>query len=188
MRAEPPVPNNVVDHPRYGNQPRRNAEGVSPTAHACWRYTRSNCFWTTAIPADTTRQVASMWPVAFYADVIETCRNCERPFLFFAEEQKHWYEELGFGIDSWCVQCVDCRKAEQFLKRTFHRYGHITNGSDLSDDDLVQLLQDTKVLADAGMLSKVDNLRRIANLGKRRIPEHEATRALVDTIAAWHVE
>jgi hypothetical protein len=148
MGAEPPIPENVVDHPRFGKQPRRSKAAVNPAARGHWNYRRTNSFWTTAIPADPTKQNA-MYPTEFYVDVIEICRNCERPFFFFAEEQKHWYEDLGFEISSWCVQCVDCRKTEQFFKKAFHRYGTLIKRTDLSDDELVQLLEDTTVLTAA---------------------------------------
>jgi hypothetical protein len=52
----------------------------------------------TAVAADVSRQIFTTMPVTHYFDVKRVCRGCQRPFLFFADEQKHWYEELGFSI------------------------------------------------------------------------------------------
>ena len=38
-----------------------------------------------------------------YFDAKRVCRKCERPFLFFAEEQKYWYEDLRFPLEADCL-------------------------------------------------------------------------------------
>jgi hypothetical protein len=71
----------------------------------------------TAIVADLERQTSATIPVTHYFDLERSCVDCNRPFIFFAEEQKYWYEELGFGLDSDCIRCVDCRKKQQHIAR-----------------------------------------------------------------------
>lgn len=56
------------------------------------------------------------------------CQGCRRPFLFFAAEQKHWYEELGFSIEADCNRCVPCRKQQQGIahkRETYQRLLHV---------------------------------------------------------------
>ena len=50
------------------------------------------------------------------------CEDCAHFFIFFAEEQKFWYEVLKFGLDSDCVRCVPCRKRVQRIKNDLRRY------------------------------------------------------------------
>ena len=82
----------------------------------------------TAIEADPSLQQNPTVPVTHYYDVERVCRDCHRPFIFFAEEQRHWYEELGFPLDADCVRCPECRKKEQTLarkRRQFEQLSHI---------------------------------------------------------------
>lgn len=125
-----------VEHPRYGRRP--HVTGLNPETifggdtFLHWHSPKECRIPNTAIPADLSQQVAATVPVTHYFDVVRTCRDCGRPFLFFAQEQKHWYEELGFGLDSDCVRCVPCRKRQQGIARVRERYEglfHVRNRS-----------------------------------------------------------
>lgn len=72
--------------------------------------------------ADLTRQTLATMPVLFYFDERRTCVDCGRRFLFFAEEQKYWYEELGFKLDADCVRCWPCRYVQQGIDSATARY------------------------------------------------------------------
>lgn len=115
-----------VDHPRYGRSP--HVTGLNPDndysgdTFLHWHSPKECRIPNTAIPADLTRQTPATVPVTHYFDVKRECHDCGKPFIFFAEEQKHWYEELGFGLDSDCVRCVPCRKPQQGIARTRERY------------------------------------------------------------------
>lgn len=61
-------------------------------------------------------------PPTHYFDTERQCVDCQRMFIFFAQEQKHWYEELCFTLESDCVRCVDCRKKQQGIARQRERY------------------------------------------------------------------
>ncbi|NRB25515.1 zinc-ribbon domain-containing protein [Shewanella sp.] len=87
-----------------------------------WRYSGLNFFPETAIAADTTKQNYAIYPRSTYVDIEEECEVCGRPFIFFAQEQKHWFEELGFWIDAHCTRCVECRKKDQEIRLMQKRY------------------------------------------------------------------
>jgi hypothetical protein len=76
----------------------------------------------TAIRADPTRQKSPTVPVTHYYDLEKICRNCKRPFIFFAEEQQYWYETMRFPLEADCVRCPECRKKERYLARNRATY------------------------------------------------------------------
>ncbi len=55
-------------------------------------------------------------PRYYYVDQEKVCVQCEQPFTFSAEEQKHWYETLRFWFDSVAIRCVSCRRRQRNLK------------------------------------------------------------------------
>ncbi|WP_366929827.1 zinc-ribbon domain containing protein [uncultured Thiodictyon sp.] len=92
-----------VDHPRYGRLPRMT--GLNPDTNYTdvflhWHSAKECRIPNTAIRADLSRQTPATVQVTHYFDVRRQCRDCDKPFIFFAEEQKYWYEILGFGLDS----------------------------------------------------------------------------------------
>jgi hypothetical protein len=106
-----------VTHPRYGQGPR--ITGLDPqdgpeTAGVFlhWHSREGVRIPDTAIPADLSRQTPATCAVTHYFDSKRQCADCGEPFIFYADEQKHWYEELGFGLDADCVRCVVCRKRQ----------------------------------------------------------------------------
>ncbi len=118
-----------VEHPRFGRCPR--ITGLNPEAvyggdtFLHWHSPRECRIPNTAIRADLSRQTPATVAVTHYFDVKRQCRDCGRPFIFFAQEQKHWYEVLGFGLDSDCVRCIECRKIEQGIARLQERYAEL---------------------------------------------------------------
>ncbi len=64
-----------------------------------------------AIPGDGEKQRwADQWPYLAYYDLHKKCKKCHKDFVFSKEEQKYWYEELKFWVQSKCLHCLDCRK------------------------------------------------------------------------------
>jgi hypothetical protein len=114
-----------AEHPRFGKRPRytgANAETVfGGDTRFHWRITFDPRVAGTAIEADLTRQTPATVPISHYYDERRRCRDCGRKFLFFAEEQKFWYEELGFGLDSDCVRCFACRQLQRQSRLTTAR-------------------------------------------------------------------
>jgi hypothetical protein len=76
----------------------------------------------TAIPAELSRQTPATYAVTHCFDSKRQCADCGKPFIFFAAEQKHWYEDPGFGLDADCVRCVYCRKRQQGIASYRQRY------------------------------------------------------------------
>ena len=109
-----------VEHPRYGKLPRFTGLNHNPDNYGSfihWHSSRDCRIPDTAIGADTSRQHHATVHVTHYYDVKRVCRDCHRPFLFFAEEQRFWYEELGMKLEVDCVYCYDCRKLKRAHKR-----------------------------------------------------------------------
>lgn len=52
-------------------------------------------------------------PTYAYGPLERRCRACGADFTFTAKEQQHWYEVLGFTLDSTAVKCAPCRAAER---------------------------------------------------------------------------
>jgi hypothetical protein len=111
-RARRPT-GDLVPHPRYGTRP-LFGDRVAPArlkltreeiAHSYWGYRGSETmiYPETAVRADVSRQRFSVTPRTYDVDMLKRCRGCRRSFIFFAREQKHWYETLGFSIDADCV-------------------------------------------------------------------------------------
>jgi len=125
----------------------------------------------TAIKANPEKQNHPTVPVSHYYDIEKVCRNCERHFIFFAEEQKHWYETLRFPLDSDCVRCLDCRKTEQFLSRNRSAYERLVNSKHRDWKDNLKMAKSALTLVENGVFgSKV--LQKIRRLLKT-VPDSE---------------
>jgi hypothetical protein len=167
----------VVSHPRYGDTVLASGLKVSESEvrGSFWRYSAETIFPESAIKADTDRQNYSIYSRGYYVDILKRCRTCSRHFLFFAREQRHWYEELGFHIDADCVHCPQCRRSEHQLRRRFHRYSDNVKKADLSEPDLAVLVGDAVYLWEAGILRDEQKFRRLRNRACRRIPGDKCT-------------
>jgi hypothetical protein len=148
-----------------------------------WGYEGQTIFPESAIPANVSRQNYTVLPRRYYVDILKQCRECRRPFIFFAREQEHWYEKLGFTIDADCVRCVECRKSEQRLQRRLKRYSHAIPRDDLDDRELATLVEDAVFLFEVGVLRDEQRLRRLRNLARRRIPQSTATESIGQLIS-----
>jgi len=145
-----------VPHPRYGRRP--NLTGLNPSPNTAgvqlhWNTLCGERVPNTAIAADLSRQTPFLVPITHYFDVIETCRDCHKRFLFFAEEQRHWYEELGFPLTSGCVRCCDCRKRQQHLARTRRRYETLFHVADRTREETLEMAECSLALIAAGLFS-----------------------------------
>jgi hypothetical protein len=185
-----PLPTPVA-HPRYGYEPMDSGSRVSAEelAHSYWGYAHSTfidrtgkvlrkgddvggteyIFCASALPADVAKQKFGVFPRRHYVDILRRCRTCGEWFLFFAREQRHWYEVLGFWIDANCVHCHDCRLRDQRLRKARARYAdRISSASTLGDRELLTLLRDALFLTESGLIKGDARLRRVRNLVKRR--------------------
>lgn len=83
---------------------------------AFWEYNHVKFYTKSAIPANIVKQTLGTFPRRLYVDIEYQCQECRRWFLFFALEQKYWYEELGFYIDSHPTLCMECRVKKKRTK------------------------------------------------------------------------
>lgn len=158
-----------VPHPRYGRRPR--ITGLNPETDyggdvfLHWHSPRACRIPNTAIAADLSRQSPATVPVTHYYDVRRQCRECGRPFIFFAAEQKYWYEELGFALEADCVACVDCRKKQQGIERTRRRYEELFHVTDRTVEQDLELVDCGLSLIESAVFHKkaLPRLRTILN-------------------------
>ncbi len=61
-------------------------------------------------------------PPDYYYDEAFKCRDCGKEQVWTAEQQKHWYEELGKTINSSAVRCQVCRAHIQAIKELQKRH------------------------------------------------------------------
>jgi Probable zinc-ribbon domain len=140
-----------VEHPRYGRRPRKTGlePRPEPSEHVFvhWHGGRIS---ETAITADTSRQVPATVQVTHYFDCSRVCRGCERRFIFFAEEQRYWYEELRLPLEADAVRCVPCRRKVRELQVLNLRYQELCH-SDLSEAEVYEMVEIGLVLVEEGL-------------------------------------
>jgi hypothetical protein len=76
----------------------------------------------TAVQAETTGQNCSICPRYWYVDALFRCQRCGAEFEFSAAEQRVWYEDYGFWVDSLPKHCSACRQALRTLKTVRQEY------------------------------------------------------------------
>jgi hypothetical protein len=72
--------------------------------------------------ADIERQNYSVAPRNWYIASTIKCRTCGEDFLFSVDEQKRWYEEFRFYVDSFPNRCRDCRAELREIKQLRQEY------------------------------------------------------------------
>lgn len=193
----PKAQNGYIDHPRYGSAPRftgldadlhsadvnlhyRTLVFTHPMRAACKRggwdiptpdETTPVIIPGTAIVADLSRQTPATVPVTHYYDEEHRCVDCGRLFLFFAEEQRFWYEERQFPLDADCIRCYPCRRKLQDIEKIKRQYEVLMAVAEPSADEEAQLAVARLVLVEAGHFHFRQTEQVAAFL--RRHPDHE---------------
>jgi hypothetical protein len=166
-----------VEHPRFGRRPRitdlkplSKSTGVY-TYH--WRSNPTTRVPNTAVAAEMYKQKHPSVPVAYYSDEKRRCRDCGRPFLFFADEQKFWYEILRLPLEVDCVRCTDCRRSIRDLKRLQHRYEEQVHNQNLSFEETLELIHILLTLIESALFTpnQLPHVRELMN----RIPKKKWT-------------
>ncbi len=102
-------------------------------AHLFYRSVRVN--YEPAVRADPDKQNCSICPRYWYVDAIFRCERCGAEFSFSAAEQRAWYEDYGFWIDSLPRHCLACRRDLRSLKTVRQEYdqsvAHVLQQGDL---------------------------------------------------------
>jgi len=123
--------------------------------------------YSSAVRADAEAQSCSICPRYWYVDAHFRCARCDGTFAFSAAEQRTWYEEYGFWVDSLPKHCAGCRNDLRDLKRTRQEYDHsVAAALDGSDPALKRRLAAVidRLYELGGPLPKriTDNRRRLA--------------------------
>jgi len=161
-----------VLHPRFGQSPRFTGLDPDPDAHDVhlhWN-TRfsddgSRLVPGTAIPADLSRQQPATIPATHYYDIDKVCRDCGLRFIFFAQEQKYWYEELGFPLDSDAVRCQVCRRRTQHVARLRKRYEQLSQAADKTEAEQLEMADCCLTLVNEGIFHgrQLEHVRELLN-------------------------
>jgi hypothetical protein len=70
----------------------------------------------TAVRAQVAKQDYTVCPRHWYIDATFKCIDCGNDFLFSTDEQRFWYEQRRFFVDSIPTRCPACRKKERARK------------------------------------------------------------------------
>jgi len=174
-----------VKHPRFGRGPR--ITGLNPPADLPFdtRWRPDERIPNTAVKADETKQRFGAGsrtyssPYVWYFDVRRICCECKRPFIFFAEEQKYWYEELRLPMEADCVRCCECRGLRHKHQRVLDRYQELRILAEPKATELIELISLGLILIESGEHSNsrrnFDRIRMWLNR-LSRYQEHAETR------------
>lgn len=72
--------------------------------------------YATAVRADISKQDYTVCPRHWYVDAAFRCPRCQQTFVFAAEEQRFWFEQLRFYVDTQAKHCPACRKERRELR------------------------------------------------------------------------
>ncbi len=177
-------PNNFVEHPRYGALPHVSGIVVPEEAirDSFWSLRRETMFPESVLIARTEEQNYSVFPRLYYVDVLRTCRFCGRRFVFFAKEQRYWFETLKFFVDADCVLCSDCRRESRSIQRRVRRYSDLMKRETRTTDEMETLVDDTTYLFERGVLRNVSTLGALKNQALKSIPAYGGTQALAQAL------
>lgn len=177
-RTKPKQP--IVAHPRYGAEsvPSGFCIPHDQIRSSHWRHDLETIYPHSAIPADATKQNYSIYPRSFYVDVLKQCRLCGRRFIFFAKEQKHWFEVLQFWIDADCVHCPECRQKNQTIKRRLVKYSALAKQAEKNQKEWEALVDVATFLFSEGVLRDTGRLGKLKNEAKRHAPAYPGTEHL----------
>jgi hypothetical protein len=125
----------------------------------------------TAVRANTAKQNRSICPRHWYVDIVYPCGRCGERFIFTAAEQRVWFEEYGFWIDSAPKHCLDCRHRLRDLKAVRNEY----------DEMVERVLEGTDIDTKRRLASLIDQLYEFGSELPARINEN--SRRLANEIA-----
>lgn len=60
-------------------------------------------------------------PYLAYFDKAYTCTDCREQFVFAAQEQQYWFEQLKFWVQAYPAQCLECRRKRHARNAVFQR-------------------------------------------------------------------
>jgi hypothetical protein len=135
-------------------------------AHFFYRSVRIN--YDTAVRSDPAKQNCSICPRYWYVDAIFLCDRCGVEFAFSAAEQRVWYENYGFWVDSVPRHCLMCRRDLRDLKTVRQEYDqsvtHVLEHGDLESKKRLAGVIDQICELGGELPPRInENRRRLAN-------------------------
>jgi len=158
-----PIYEEYVNHPRYGDKPIHSGNNFSKDEieQGFWGYSKEHFFPESVVIANIEKQKYSTFPRTLYVDIKKQCIQCKRSFIFFALEQKYWYEILGFYIDADCVKCIDCRKKERMIKKMMITYENLLKKEEKTDLEISELKKNALELYQLGYIRNKHKIDKI---------------------------
>jgi len=148
---------NYVEHPKYGQSPlftylvpsiSKDEKFVLVTRPAGQHFIEN-----TAILANLSSSSGSAYLVKYYVDEDKFCIDCDRPFIFFAQEQKYLFDELGLSMQIKGRRCYDCRKKRRILKQEGARYAELKHIQNRSLDETIEMADICLKQMEAGLFN-----------------------------------
>jgi len=175
-----------VNHPRYGAVP--HISGITlaeeQIRQGFWHLRiEETMFPGSVLIARTELQNCTISPRQYYVDLVRTCRRCARRFIFFAKEQRYWFETLKFFVEADCVLCPECRPQARTIQRRIRRYSDLMKRQNRTADELETLVDDAVYLLGHGVLRNLHRLGALKNEALRIIPRRPGTIRLEEALA-----
>jgi len=120
------------------------------------------CNYDTAVRSDPDQQNCSICPRYWYVDAIFPCERCGGEFVFSAAEQRAWYEDYGFWVDSLPKHCPTCRQKLRALKSARREY----------DEHVEQVMRDGDLASRKRLAAVIDQLYELGGELPPRINEN----------------
>lgn len=168
-----------VEHPRFGKGPRLTGLDVETDlmtgkVYLHWNSSAKDRIPGTAIAANVSLQQPATLHVTHYYDVKRVCRRCNSPFIFFGEEQKHWYEELGFPLEVDCLYCQPCRREQRGIAKKRARYEELFHVQDRTSSEMLEMAECCLSLIEERIFNKrqkqqVHKLLKMAESGENKL-------------------
>lgn len=161
--------NDFVEHPRHGKSPLftklKPKITVADQFALPTRCGNRGAIEGTAVAADMPKQCKRSYSVKYYMDEIHQCTDCCKQFIFFAQEQKYWFEDLRMPIEVEVRRCFDCRSADRNSKVQMKRYAALKHLDDPNLEEIKYMATFCLSQLEAGSfhLKQIQTLRTYLN-------------------------
>jgi len=114
-----------------------------------------------AIDADISIQKFSTHPPYLaYFDKELLCESCKRPFTFTKHEQKYWYEDLNFWVQSIPKNCLECRKEKRQQSQINRQLQSLLKALNMNDSE--QLISISRLYMELDNVAKAKHYDSLA--------------------------
>ena len=103
------------------------------------------------IEGDDSKQNYTVVGIPKHRGVKLKCNKCKCVFDFSAKEQVHWYETLGFYVDSVPSECVDCRGVTRAIVQLNKRLSKVLAVKSMDIEDYNEIVDVAMALMGNGV-------------------------------------